>query len=211
MSFERARTSEQINERKRDIINACLSLFKEGGIDGVHFKAIGEMTSIKRSTIYNYYNTKEEILLDALMEEMKLWAARINHMMKQNDTLTREAYCRKAADTFVESEDMMRLFSILFSHLEKYSTVERLAAFKKEMVGVMTPFMMSVGKYFPGSSEAARAEFMYMASSYLVGLYSSSHLTDKQVKAMEMAEYEHQPINYGDTLYKGFLLLSAAL
>lgn len=60
MKFERARTIEQIYERKKEILKACAKLYDESGIDGVHFKAVSEITSFVRSTIYTYYKTKDD-------------------------------------------------------------------------------------------------------------------------------------------------------
>ena len=73
MDFLRARTKEQIDQRRFDIIQACETLFNEGGYDFVNLKAISEMTAISRSSIYTYYKTKDEIMLDILILKLNDW------------------------------------------------------------------------------------------------------------------------------------------
>ena len=64
MDFQRANTESQIEIRKNEIINACDVLYTTGDYESVTIQKIAEMTSIGRSSIYTYYKTKEEILLD---------------------------------------------------------------------------------------------------------------------------------------------------
>ena len=66
MEFLRARSKEEMDSRQEEIVNACDILYERLGYDGVNFKAIAELTSISRPAIYNYFRTKDEILLALL-------------------------------------------------------------------------------------------------------------------------------------------------
>ena len=66
--FIRARTEEQFNERRQEIINATKFLYQTYSFREINFSKISEQTKIARSTIYNYYLNKEEIFLDIILE-----------------------------------------------------------------------------------------------------------------------------------------------
>ncbi len=60
---------ERTAARKEEIINACEKLYQAMSFKDITLKEIGNATSFSRPTIYNYYQTKEEIFL-ALFERV---------------------------------------------------------------------------------------------------------------------------------------------
>ena len=54
-------TPELIARRREEIINACEQLYQTMSFKDITLKEIGNETSFSRPTIYNYYQTKEEI------------------------------------------------------------------------------------------------------------------------------------------------------
>ena len=64
-------SKELITARREEIINACEQLYKTMNFKDITIKEIGNVTSFKRTSIYNYFQTKEEIFL-ALMPYRKV-------------------------------------------------------------------------------------------------------------------------------------------
>jgi len=211
MEFKRARTNQQIEERRKEILIACAELFDNGDIDDVHFKAIGEKTSFARSTIYKYYTTKEEILLDLLLIDVMDWACDVREFTEKYEELTKEEYCHEFTQSYVKNERLLRLMSILYSLLEKNCSLEKLTEFKKNLMGFTTPLYESIQKFFPTSNDEAIQTFMFTSSNYILGLYPSTHISDKQKKAMEQSGYEYPIMDFEEMCYKGFLILSSVL
>ena len=56
-------SEELTNARKEEIIDACASLYETMGFKDVTIRDIGARTSFTRTSIYNYFQTKEEIFL----------------------------------------------------------------------------------------------------------------------------------------------------
>ena len=52
--------------QREEIINACEQLYRTMNFREITLKEIGSITSFSRSTIYNYFQTKEEIFLALL-------------------------------------------------------------------------------------------------------------------------------------------------
>ena len=68
-------SEELMNARKEEIINACASLYETMGFKDITIRDIGAKTSFTRTSIYNYFQTKEEIFLALLQREYKAWTA----------------------------------------------------------------------------------------------------------------------------------------
>lgn len=211
MDFQRARTDSQIEERKNEILSACAKLYDEGGHDNVHFKAISEMTSFARSTIYKYYTTKEEILLDLLRSDLENWSRDIVDMNESHESLTREEYARYLAKIYQKSDRTLRLVSILYSTLEENSSLEKLVEFKKRFIPLMAPLIEGLDKFFPDADEKAKQTFMNASFCYIIGLYPLSHQTKKQKEAIRLSGFPHIDINFKEMLYAGLLLLLSDL
>ena len=66
-------SAELTQARKDEIIDACAGLYEHMNFRDITIKEIGRATSFTRTSIYNYYQTKEEIFLALLQREYALW------------------------------------------------------------------------------------------------------------------------------------------
>ena len=62
-----------VDERKEEVINACEKLYQKLDFKDINIKLIGEQISVGRTSIYNYFQTKEEIFLALLEREYLKW------------------------------------------------------------------------------------------------------------------------------------------
>ncbi|MBQ7671297.1 MAG: TetR/AcrR family transcriptional regulator, partial [Clostridia bacterium] len=56
-------TRESPQVREEEILNACEKLYERMNFKEITIKEIGAETSFSRPSIYNYFQTKEEIFL----------------------------------------------------------------------------------------------------------------------------------------------------
>ncbi len=56
---------------KQQLLMATEELLLERGYNGFHFRALAEKLKIGRSTIYEYYSSKEELILDYMHQMMR--------------------------------------------------------------------------------------------------------------------------------------------
>ena len=83
------RGSEELtNARKEEIVDACASLYETMGFKDITIRDIGEKTSLTRTSIYNYFQTKEEIFLALLEREHRLWIADLEEIARANRSLS---------------------------------------------------------------------------------------------------------------------------
>ena len=76
--------------RKEEIIEACARLYETMSFKEITIKEIGAATSFTRTSIYNYFETKEEIFLALLQREYELWVDTMNAVMAEKVSMTRD-------------------------------------------------------------------------------------------------------------------------
>jgi AcrR family transcriptional regulator len=151
MDFQRARTEQQVESRHAEILNACAALYEEAGADGVTIKAIAQRTSFSRPSIYNYYDTKEEILLDLLQRECGDYTQELRQGFAAAVRLDRSAFCRLMTDALLRHEKMLRLMSVNLNSIENNVGDQRLLAFKKDMAAMFDELRRGLEKFLKGT------------------------------------------------------------
>ena len=64
--------------RREEIVDACAQLYEEMPFKDVTILKIGEKTSFTRTSVYNYFRTKEEIFLALLEREYRTWTKELD-------------------------------------------------------------------------------------------------------------------------------------
>ena len=68
--------------RREEILDACAQLYEQKPFREITLGEIGEKTSFTRTSIYNYFRTKEEIFLALLEREYRIWIAGLEELTK---------------------------------------------------------------------------------------------------------------------------------
>jgi AcrR family transcriptional regulator len=210
MDFKRASTDAQVESRRAEILDACAALYEAAGVDGVTIKAIAERTSLSRPSVYNYYDTKEEILLALLQRECEEYTAELRGAFETNAALSREAFCHAMTDALLRHEKMLQIMSINLNAIENNVSDERLVAFKTRMTAMFGVLREGLGKFFPAAPEAERELFLYTHFSFVYGLYPITKPSEKQLAAMKKAGFL-KPEPFGHLCYEGLLRLAERL
>ena len=196
MEFKRARNDEQIANRQEEIINACYSLYSQGNYDDITFGKISEMTSISRPSIYNYYITREEILLDVLEKEYFKWHENFKNSFDENSRLNKKDLCDLLVNSFNGFDIFLRLLSIKYSIIEKNCSFEKLTQFKMNTQTILKSLETVVGKTFSRSTAESRSTFVLMIFSAIGNFFELCNSTETQFKAMKIANREYKVPNF---------------
>ncbi len=211
MAFQRARTTEQFNSRREEIINACDELYARSNFESVNIKAIAELTSFTRPSIYNYFKTKEEIFLALLQREYHDWHDEVAKFIATHEQLSKEDFCKMLTESMVKREKMLRLFSIHLTAIENNCSLEKLIAFKKDSAIVFDIFNTAIQKFFPNTPVKDQNLFRSEFFIYVLGVYPFTHLSKKQRRAMLCARVIFDQNDFYKLCYHGILLLAKNL
>ena len=174
--------------RKEEIIEACARLYETMSFKEITIKEIGTATSFTRTSIYNYFETKEEIFLALLQREYELWVDVMNAVMADEASMTREELARTLARTLTDRPRLLRLLSMNLYDMEANSRPERLAEFKVAYGASLDAVTRMVEKYIPEMNEAGCQQFLYAFFPFIYGIYPYTSVTEKQKAAMAQAE-----------------------
>lgn len=173
--------------RKEEIITACAELNETMSFKEITIKEIGAATSFTRTSIYNYFETKEEIFLALLQREYELWVDTMNAVMDEKASMSRDELARTLARTLTDRPRLLRLLSMNLYDMEANSRPERLAEFKVAYGASLDDVTRMVKKYVPEMDENARQQFVYAFFPFIYGIYPYTSVTEKQKTAMKQA------------------------
>ncbi len=187
---------ERTEARKEEIISACEKLYRTMSFKDITLKEIGNETSFSRPTIYNYYQTKEEIFLALYEREYDRWNAELQTILHDNETLTKQQIANKLATSIANREQLLKLLSMNNYDMEANSRPEILKSFKVAYGDSMKNVCRILKKFCPEKSVQEIQNFIYIFFPFMFGIYPYTSVTDKQREAMKQAnvDYVYQSI-----------------
>ena len=186
-------TPELIAERREEIMNVCERLYQTKSFKEITLKEIGAETPFSRPTIYNYFESKEEIFLALFEREYVLWSDELETLQ---ESATAECLAEKVSASLEKRELMLKLLAVNLYDMEENSRKERLVEFKRAYGRSKQAFAALLEKTFPEKTEKERGEMLIAAFEFLHGVYPYAHATVKQKEAMDEAgvQYEEKTI-----------------
>ena len=189
-------TPEQITQKREEIINACEQLYRTMSFREITLKEIGNLTSFSRPTIYNYFETKEEIFLALFQREYDRWNEDLTAILSGNDRMTKEELSEKIASSLSGREQLLKLLSMNNYDMEANSRQELLTAFKQSYGRSMHLMCMLLEKFCPDMGVSEIQNFIYTFYPFMFGIYPYTAVTEKQRIAMKEAgiNYVYQTV-----------------
>ena len=185
-------SAEFVTERKNEIVKACAKLYQTMSFKDITIIEIGKETSFTRTSIYNYFNTKEEIFLALHQKEYELWTAEINKFTDDNKNLTKKKLAAALAKTLENREQLLKLMSMNHFDMEMNSRQENLTEFKIAYGNSLKAVKRCLDKFCKDFSEDDKKNFLYAFFPFIYGIYPYAVVTDAQKNAMEAAEVNFQ-------------------
>ena len=179
---------ELTNARREEIISACKTLYKDMSFKEITIMKIAEYTTFSRASIYNYFETKEEIFLSILQKEYELWNADLKSMAASRDSMTKDEIAKALASSLEKRRLLLKLMSMNHYDMEENSREERLCEFKVAYGESLKAVDALLQKFCADMDEKARRDFLYSFFPFIYGIYPYTIVTEKQKRAMEKAK-----------------------
>ena len=189
-------TPEEIARKREEIINACEQLYQTMSFREITLKEIGKITSFSRPTIYNYFETKEEIFLALFKREYDCWNEQLTEIYDHNERLTKPELADRIAQSLTERQQLLKLLSMNNYDMEANSRQELLTSFKQSYGGSLDRMRMLLEKFCPDMNAADNQIFLYTFFPFMFGIYPYTAVTEKQKAAMVEAgiDYVYQTV-----------------
>ena len=94
--------------RREEIVDACEQLYRTMSFKEITLKKIGEVTSFTRTSIYNYFRTREEIFLALFEREYRLWGEDLEAILAR-DRLSRAEFSQELGRSLAARPNLLKL------------------------------------------------------------------------------------------------------
>ena len=198
---------ELTEARRTEIMEACKQLYETMTFKEVNLKEIGKVTSFTRTSIYNYFESKEEIFLAIFEDEYLKWIQDLQKIIDDGKILPREKLAKKLAETLGRRKLMLKLLSVNLYDMEENSRMECLVSFKKAYGRSREVLEELIRKNYPGIKKKEVDEFMFSFLPFLHGVHPYAFATSKQIEAMDEAGIKYLETTIEKLVYTGLTKL----
>ena len=164
-------SQELTNARKDEIINACEKLYQTMNFRDITIKEIGNATSFTRTSVYNYFHTKEEIFLALMQREYELWTGELKKLREENDVMNKGTFAHELAFSLSQRGTLLKLLSMNHYDMEEHSRMERLVEFKVAYGQALDEVRLCLMHFFPDMTEGDIHDFIYSFFPFMFGIY----------------------------------------
>ena len=171
--------------RREEILDACAQLYEIMPFKKITHAMISQKTSFTRTSIYNYFRTKEEIFLALLEREYAEWVADLNALAALD--MPREEFPSAFSALLEKRKCMLKLMSMNLYDIESGSSLQSLVSFKRVYHSSMLGVRSCLKKHRPDMPDNRIEKFIYEFYPFLFGVYPYTAVTEKQRRAMEIA------------------------
>ena len=112
--------------RKQEIVDACERLYQTMSFKDITIKEIGQVTSFTRTSIYNYFQTKEEIFLALYEREYVLWNEDLRSIIEGHESMSHQELADLVAASIAHRPQLLKLLAMNNFDIEENSRAEQL-------------------------------------------------------------------------------------
>ena len=184
-------SEKRIQTRREEIINACAELYEQMSFREITLKEIGQRTTFTRTSIYNYFHSREEIFLALTRREYEAWAADLDALRAKAGGADPHRFPAALGRTLDARTRLLKLLAMNLYDMEDNARMENLVAFKKAYHAAILALTRCLRVFYPAMTQEEADRFLYLFLPFVFGLYPYTSATDKQREAMRLAQVEY--------------------
>ncbi len=194
---------ELTQARHDEIVDACAKLYQTMGFNEITIKEIANFTSFTRPSIYNYFQTKEEIFLALFKREYEMWTEDLDSLNPSGRGNARLEFADQIAHTLELRERLLKLLSTNLYEMEQSSRMENLVSFKVAYGASIDAVRNCLKRFCPDAEEQETEDFIISFFPLIYGIYPYAAVTEQQRQAMEKAGIDYQYMSVYDIAFLG--------
>ena len=131
----RARADADKQSRRRDLLRAAAAAFVDQSYAAVTVAEIARGAGLAKGTVYLYFETKEELFLQLVLEQLGEWFDEVERELTAEAALLEpDEMARLLVRTLARREQLTRLLALLHVVLEQNIPAPVALAFKRELM-----------------------------------------------------------------------------
>lgn len=191
-----------IDSRREEIIDACEKLYNEVGFKNVNIKLIGDNISCSRTSIYNYFETKEEIFLALVAREYLKWNEELLTIVEKENKTSIDEFIEMIVSSLSKRKILLKLISMNMFEMEENSSYESVKNYKIVYIESVNLFKKCLIKLL-NYDELKATEIAFTFFPFMIGIYPYSAVTDKQKQALNELNFKYNYYNIEQLIKMG--------
>ena len=201
MNWQRARTPDQQEERRQEILAAAATLFRELTYEEVGLNAIAREAGFTKSNIYRYFTSREEIFLSLFLVDFSEWANEFIEVLK---TFSVDTPAEELAEAWVEvlikHERMLDLTPLLSVALERNTSESVLFHFKVKTHQLLARLVDGLTVPLPMMSAEQGSALFTRVHGLVAGLWPFAKPNETMEAVLRRPELGPSQFRFNDTL-----------
>lgn len=183
------RPETRTEARKTEIVNACERLYETQHFRDITIGSIADATTFGRTSVYNYFHTKEEIFLAMAERLYDQWTLDLERVAAM-PPLGRNALAEALAETLERNKKLLKVITMNHFEMEEHSRLEQLIEFKRAYKRSIEAVRKCLSVHCTEMSLNQMNAFIYAFFPFIYGIYPYTTVTDKQDLAMQEARLD---------------------
>ncbi len=196
--FIRARTPEAKAKRRAAILAATRALLGQGGLEQTTLSAIATEASITKSNIYRYFESREEILMRVMTEDLHHASAALTQALTKPQPLPEVA--TMLAGGLASNPRLCLLISITASTLEHNISTDTLREIKHELITSLETTAKALHIAVPDFSQKQTEVAVQILWTLTIGLWPHSTPGPALKALYEEPEFTRFKQDFGEKL-----------
>jgi AcrR family transcriptional regulator len=172
----RARNDQAKLERREHLLSTARTLWSEGTFSSITMNQVAAQAKLAKGTTYLYFQSKEELLLALLGQELEQWFDHLDGELEQTLTHTPRSLAHLIAESLQARQELIRLLSIQGGILEQNVSETAARNFKTQLASraARTSILLEHALRLPAS---AGLELLKVINALLIGLDQLANLS----------------------------------
>jgi AcrR family transcriptional regulator len=174
-TFIRARSADQIEARRGEILAAAADMILEEGFDDISLNGIARRAGIAKSNLYRYFSGKEEILFEVMVGDYTAWfddvQARLEALPRGEDT---KIVAHSLSESLRGRERLCTFISVKSLILERNMSEETIERFSNHLMGRVAGLMEVLVSRFDDANLMQGPFIMRAIHASIAGLWPLS-------------------------------------
>ena len=197
-SFQRARSPEHKELRRRMILDAAARVLDRDGFNDTSLNAIAQEAGVVKSGLYRYFESREEILIELLLSDVhEMCAAFRTAVTGQMDV---DRLAALMAEGFIDRPRLCLLTSRMASTLEHNITGDTIRVLKRRMNDCAEEVAQAMCRAVPHWTVPDCHSGLRMVYVLVAGLYPMTNPPAHVKCVMDDPEFEGTTPKFADTV-----------
>lgn len=137
----RARNAEEKKKRRSEILRAAESLWLSTSYSDLSMSQVAREAQLAKGTLYLYFDTKEELFLALLSEQIEAWLKNLQQSLETGQYATPEAFTDFIVAEVLPQDSLRRMLVLLSTVIDPSLSLEQSQNFRRLLLRYVVPIV----------------------------------------------------------------------